>query len=601
MTPYVPERKPARFLAREVMTFLAPLLLAIAILGVLSARSSLSYVRSNLAQANANVLNQARDSIDAILDELNVTSLNFTINGRIQYSLRRILQRDTLGYDDLKELELIQNILSISQFSRPYIESIYVYFENPKHNFLTSDRGIVSVNTFYDTGWFSTYSRQKGNRLSWSEVRSIPTDSVTPTPTPVITFYRLVYNPAMHGYNGVVAINVYADKIRASLDSIETMQDQSILILDSQRQLVCATTDWNSALLAKTSNQTLPSATVTVGNEVYTVAQLHSKYDYLYVSVVPNNVLYRLPNYLFRLNIAYILAALIAGVLLSLTLARKSRIQIRTIVDTIESARNGHLKAPAAPEHKIRDSYEFILYNVISTFLEKDYLQIQLSEKNYKSRVDELIALQSQLNPHFLFNTLQTVNMRALALEQGSEISDMIEHLSRILRYSMGDPRKIVPMREEIDNAKSYLAIQTARYKDKIRVRWDYEESVLDHNTIKLLFQPLLENSIYHGIREQPFPGEIVISVESSDDLLMITVGDTGVGIEPGRLSEIQTHLRDTTGDFEHIGLYNTNRRIRLMFGPEYGMMIESQPGVGTLVHVRLPATWGAAALEDSR
>lgn len=590
MTNRRPRRNPSNFLAREVLTFLAPLLLAIAILGFLSVRTSLSYVRSNLIQANANVLNQARDSVDAILDELSNTSLNFTINGRIQYSLRRILQKETLGYDDLKELELIQNMLSISHFSRPYIESIYVYFENPRHNFLTSDRGIVSADTFYDTGWLSTYARQKANGLSWSEVRSISADSISLVPMPVITFYRLVYNPATHSYNGVVAINVYADKIRASLDSLETLKDQSILILDSQRHLVCATSGWNPAFLSQVALQTRPSASFSINQRQYTVAQLHSKYDYLYVSVVPNDVLYRLPNYLFRLNVAYILAALLAGVLLSLTLARKSRLQIRTILDTIESARNGHLKALTAPSRNIRNSYQYILYSVISTFIEKDYLQVQLSERNYKSRVDELIALQSQLNPHFLFNILQTVHMRALALTEGTEISEMIEHLSRILRYSMGDPRKIVSMREEIDNAKSYLAIQMARYKDKIRVRWDYEDTILEESTIKLLFQPLVENSIYHGIREQPHPGEIVISVEAIGDLLHVTVGDTGVGIDPQRLSEIQRHLRETTGDFEHIGLYNTNRRIRLMFGPEYGVTIESEPGVGTIVHVTLPS-----------
>jgi two-component system sensor histidine kinase YesM len=170
-----------------------------------------------------------------------------------------------------------------------------------------------------------------------------------------------------------------------------------------------------------------------------------------------------------------------------------------------------------------------------------------------------------------------------------NEVTYMIEHLSSMLRYSLADPTELIRLEEEISNVKSYLAIQSIRYKNLIRVRWEYNESVLNLGAIKLLIQPLVENSIYHGIKEQENPGEILIVIEEEQDILNITVADTGIGIPVDILKNIQEQLNKSNDQFEHIGLYNTNRRIKLRFGESYGIMIESEAGFGTIVRINLP------------
>ena len=180
--------------------------------------------------------------------------------------------------------------------------------------------------------------------------------------------------------------------------------------------------------------------------------------------------------------------------------------------------------------------------------------------------------------------------MKAMSLGPAkNDVSYMIEHLSLILRYSLSDPAGMVPLNEEIAYAKSYLAIQSIRYRDKIRIRWNYDESVAQYGTIKLLLQPLLENSIYHGIRELEVTGEIAIEIAETENALAITVADTGVGLGPEKLQEIRRKLLVSDEHYEHIGLYNTNRRIKLTFGDAWSMSIDSEAGVGTRVRITLP------------
>jgi two-component system sensor histidine kinase YesM len=288
--------------------------------------------------------------------------------------------------------------------------------------------------------------------------------------------------------------------------------------------------------------------------------------------------------------ILYICLSFIAGISLSLYFANNSNKQIRTILAIFNSAKEGKFHVSEIPMPVIKNSYQYILYNIINTFIEKDYLTTQLSERKYKGRLDEMIALQSQMNPHFLFNTLQTINMKALSLGKGpNEVSYMIEHLSSILRYSLNDPSRSVRMEEEIDHAKSYIAIQSIRHKDAIRVTWKYDESILNFGIPCLLFQPLLENSIVHGIKEQEIPGEILVVAEEESDHISITIADTGAGIPEAELKNIREGFEKQDDRFEHIGLYNTNRRIRLAFGDSYGISIDSEVGYGTIAQIKLP------------
>jgi two-component system sensor histidine kinase YesM len=579
---------------KTILAFFAPVMISIAVLGFLGVRDTQNYIRENIQRLDSSILQQVQDSIDIVIKDLNTISLNFSINNKSQFALRRILQKDLYDFEDIKELDMILNNLSIAHYSRPFIHSIYVYFDNPLNRFITSDMAPVTLDAFSDKTWHESYIMNNAKANHWWEPRVILHDAISGREISVLTFYKLVYNNISREFNGVVVFNVNVNYLKNILNNLVSMEGHAVFILDNTQVLVSNAVDYQPSFDALLR---LPPgySELQHNDQTYTATSVYSDSDQLLkcVSIIPNRMLYRLPNYLFRLNILYIIISLGAGIGLSLYFAYSSNKQIKTIMNIINSAKEGKLNPPGKYGGVFKSNYHLILIDLINTFIEKDFLKIQLSERLYKSKAAELSALQAQINPHFLFNTLQTINMRIAALgEAGKDVTFMLDHLSLILHYSLSNPRGTVFIEEEISYAKSYLAIQSIRYKDKLSVRWEYDDSVLKFRTIKLLFQPFLENSIYHGIKEKEGTGELVIRIHENQENLSISISDTGAGISPEKLKEIRQELNGTiegAETFEHIGLLNTNRRIQLMYGDTYGIVIDSRLNAGTQVIITIP------------
>ena len=210
----------------------------------------------------------------------------------------------------------------------------------------------------------------------------------------------------------------------------------------------------------------------------------------------------------------------------------------------------------------------------------------------------ELNALQAQINPHFLYNTLQTIDM--MAEEEGvTEISDACQALSKIFRYSINRGQEFVQVQEEIVHIRNYMLIQKLRFGEKLEVRYEIEKDCEKLYIVKLLIQPLVENAVVHGIENVFGKCLVTVRVFREGDFLYVQVQDNGNGIEEEKLEELNEQLiRSSEKKMIHeskragrgsIGLENTNARIKLYFGPEYGIQIESAEGEGTLVKLKLP------------
>lgn len=222
--------------------------------------------------------------------------------------------------------------------------------------------------------------------------------------------------------------------------------------------------------------------------------------------------------------------------------------------------------------------------------MERSYLKLQLSERKYRLQAAELLALQSQINPHFLHNTLETIYWEILRISGKPTIAHrMLENLSDIMKYSLNSKDNLVTLKEEIENTKSYIEIQKYRYEDKFDVYWDYSPLVDNYKIKKLIFQPLVENSIYHGIIKKDIRCYIKIKIVKSDSHLRIFVADNGAGILPEKLDVIKQKLVSNEDFSDHIGLFNTNKRLKLLYGDKYGIRIRSLPDKGTVVFIHIP------------
>ena len=197
----------------------------------------------------------------------------------------------------------------------------------------------------------------------------------------------------------------------------------------------------------------------------------------------------------------------------------------------------------------------------------------------------EMRSLQMQINPHFLYNTLDTINWIA-RLRGVDEIGEMTTALGGLMRYSLSG-KDFVTIREEFDNLRNYINIQNVRYGDRMEIRFDIQEDTLDYYIPKLLVQPILENAIVHGIEDKIDPGLVQIRSYAENDDLYIEVEDDGVGMTQEAIEAlIRNDADQPKKGHTSIGVYNVNRRIQSVFGPDCGLQVQSQLGAGTKIRL---------------
>ncbi|TXK78408.1 sensor histidine kinase [Paenibacillus sp. N3.4] len=216
----------------------------------------------------------------------------------------------------------------------------------------------------------------------------------------------------------------------------------------------------------------------------------------------------------------------------------------------------------------------------------RELMDQSIHEQEVK-RKNELEVLQSQINPHFLYNTLNSV-VRMVGSGKNEEVVKTITALSRFFRISLSKGKSIITIQEEIEHIRNYLIIQKMRYKDKFDYEIQVEEEALPYKTLKLILQPIVENALYHGIEYMVDVGMIHIWVGIVDEKIFLQIRDNGVGMSEETLSRIlagQTKSEKGSG----VGLRNVNERIKLYFGVHYGVAVESELEEGTIVKIWIP------------
>lgn len=216
---------------------------------------------------------------------------------------------------------------------------------------------------------------------------------------------------------------------------------------------------------------------------------------------------------------------------------------------------------------------------------------IQMVEKEQQMKKEaELKAFQAQIKPHFLYNTLDTINWMAQEYE-ADDISEIVCSLTTLFRLSLSKGRNIISLRDEIEQVESYLKIQMVRYKDKFTYEIKCEDELYDYQVVKLILQPLVENSIYHGIRGNTRFGYILIEGSKEKDGVYLRVIDNGMGMSRKLMDQINYGLvhREYNNGNMGIGINNINERIKLNYGSDYGLSIKESSDEGTVFEIRLP------------
>ena len=219
----------------------------------------------------------------------------------------------------------------------------------------------------------------------------------------------------------------------------------------------------------------------------------------------------------------------------------------------------------------------------------KELMEDIVAEHESK-RKSEFDTLQSQINPHFLYNTLDII-VWMIENEQKQEAVKVVTALARFFRISLSKGKSIIPVKDELEHVRNYLMIQQRRFKNKFTYEIEADKEVLNLASLKLMLQPLVENAIYHGMEFMDGDGEIHVKAWKEEEDVWLEIQDNGLGMTQERVKNLlseKTHVSSKRGS--GIGVKNVNERIRLYFGDDYGLVIESEPDEGTIIKIHLPA-----------
>lgn len=282
---------------------------------------------------------------------------------------------------------------------------------------------------------------------------------------------------------------------------------------------------------------------------------------------------------------AYSLAGLAVSLLLSLLLSHRLTRPIKKLQADMKMVERGNFSIQTEIGQMNEIGQLGRTFNLMVSRI-KDLMQ-EIIKTQENKRKSELQLLQAQINPHFLYNTLDSIVWMA-EQKQHEEVVLMTSALAKLFRASITKDRELVPIRVEAEHIANYLLIQKMRYHEQLDYRIDISPDIASYQTLKILLQPFVENAIYHGIRNKPDKGNVTIRGWEENGHIVFEVEDDGLGMTPAQLERIWTPEDDGVRR-RGIGIHNVNERIRLHFGHEYGIKIRSEIEAGTCVTLTIP------------
>jgi len=593
--------------SKLLLSYLFIILIPLLILGTISYRQNIEVIKNKTISYNNGLLKLMAEKVENYIFQ--IEQISYTV---YQDTIYNILTNEQEN-DVLKHL---QNNQIIAECFTKWLD--HLSFEGKVNGFLIINmdgsiyyNGNKAVDESYDfrnQSWFQEALERGGEKLILSSHQQpyllFPPQNPSRDQEILESFnfslVRKIINTNTPKKLGVVMINVSLEEIDRILKPLETERNTDVVIIDNSGNIIYALEPGkigqriDDVLYRNVKDKDGGSFINSINNEEFLVSHYYSEYTgwrFIFLNRI-KDLLAEAPEIKKITILLSIISLVIASgisVVLSYGLVKPIK-KLQSVMFSVESG-NLNVEMPILTQDEIGD-LSIGFNNMIAKIrhLIQEVYQTQIKEKEA-----QLNALQAQINPHFLYNTLETISSIAQT-EEIEEISSIAKAMSKMFRYSTKQGMILATFREEIEHTKSYLEIQSIRYADKFEVEMDFEEDILDCKTLKLILQPMVENAIYHGIELKPGKAKISISIKRNGDCIQILIKDDGLGMSQKRLDEIRQLLSDERvlkdeekQKSERVGLKNVHDRIRLYFGQKYGLTIESEPNRGTTVSILVP------------
>ena len=548
-------------------------------------------IRDEIKTTNINALSNVRNMVDTTISRGDMISAQVAaeedITSLISYREINPSRLYKSFYDLYRNMGYITSTNDI-------IDSVYVYFENSNFIF-SADGNSMDLQHFSDKGWFSDYELYKSEKyhVGARKVSDIFGGNVKN----FISIFRAINN---NGNEGMAIVNIDIQKLKNIIDNADNYRNGRDLVILGKDGTIIYSTDLTLITKNIKNEKSLNEIFINKKDNYFThkindtgkiITMLDSQYNgWEYISITPLNQ-YSQRTYDFRcfLLIA-ILICIVIAIIISFFISIKIFQPVKEIVSLFKTSDDWSGIVQEKDERGFNE-FKYITKNILNSLNKTTQMENELKERLKLLRKAQTISLQAQINPHFLFNTLETINWKAMMLTGGeNEVSKMIGYLSQLLRLSLETENSIVTVETEIKHVKCYLDIQKICYKNKFDVIWKIDSRIYGYKMIKLTLQPLVENAISHGIKPKSGKGIISIEGKEMDDYIEISVTDDGIGMPPEAVAELNESMKDDyIKENSHIGIKNVNQRIKLIFGDEYGATVESRYNEYTRAILKMP------------
>ncbi len=473
-----------------------------------------------------------------------------------------------------------------------HVRDIKIYVDEPR-NFLMEDypdsRIFLPIDEIAGSYWYGIFSSSDQTSLF------CPKFYLSPSEIANIADTAYIHKVDYAGFTAYIAVYFSSTTFqKILLENIRTTD--SIAYILNSRQSFVTYTDASLAGLYFMRYEEIPTIIPTqkefvsrdlVDQNMYMGYRSIEGTDWYLVSAVPARQVYSEQNFLLRQFLVFSLFLLTISCFMPIITTNNITQRISSVINQMKAVREGTLKK--LPETKARDEIGDLIntYNYMTDELED--LMEQQKRSAEELRIAEYRALQAQINPHFLYNMLDMINWLSKS-GKSEEVSIAVQYLSKFYKLTLSKKEVTTTISEELRHAALYIKLQNMRFENKIDFLIDVPDEILDCEIPKLVLQPIVENSILHGILgKESKAGTIVIMAWVEGDEIVFVVSDDGVGIPPEQMEHILTgEGKSKSGN--NIGIYNTHRRLQLYYNnPNFGLTYRSSLGSGTEVEVRIP------------
>ena len=406
----------------------------------------------------------------------------------------------------------------------------------------------------------------------------------------VVSITKAVIDPVTGKRLGVILIDLKLDKIKEVIEAITLGKNGFIYLMDGNGGIVYAPVN---PIVYRVKNEWLTDSANSIVKKIqssdFQIIYKDSAYtNWKTIGVFSLNETLKQVTVLRHYSILIGMITLVLAVVVAFFFTASIVKPLSKLGSLMKKAEEGDLSVRFDSKYndeigRLGNSFNHMIKE-ISNLIDMVYAEQR------RKREAELKTLQAQIKPHFLYNTLYTIQW--MAQEHGAkDVVAILGALANLFRIGLSKGKEMISVHEELEHVRSYLAIQKARYEDKLTYEVNFDEKILNYNVLKVILQPLVENAIYHGINARRGVGKITITAKEEEGKLYFSVEDNGIGITTEKLKEIRQLLDSNYGEAGKtgFGIFNVNERIRLSAGKEYGLVYHSVYQEGTKVEVWHP------------